>query len=898
MTAISIETAKEFFDRICAENLGTVTQNEADTRLRLIDRILIEVLGWSRSEINCEHTNHAGYTDYLMKIGETPSFVVEAKKAGAILADTINPSGKCYKISGPALKAASTAFSQAASYCLEYGVDFAALSTGVAWIGFIAFTPGRPYRDGLAYVFPNLDAIASNFAAFFDLFSRAGVKERLYKIRMANAEGFAIKSAESFVQVIQPREIRLLKKNQMASDLDPLFREFFGALSGDNDQEMLLSCFVETPESRLADEALQKLLRSISTEIRPIETETGERIAKEIQQILETRHGETIIVVGNKGAGKSTFVSRFFRVSLAADLREKCRLIQIDLLKFNGDIDALPKWLAITAKESLENSLFLEGTPTFDELRGIYYSEYQRWQRGHYAPLYREDVKGFDIKFGEYLHNQINDDPYNYVRKLIDFVVKSRIEIPCIVLDNADHFPERFQEAAFQWAQSIREQIQCSVVFFPITDRTIWRLSKDGPLQTYRSKMFYLPVPSTRSVLEKRIAYLRNKATGQRDQRSYFLEKGIRLSVENIRAFAACAEETFLNLQWVARRVGWLANHDIRRSLLISQQIMTSPYFSIDDLVAAYLADGQAGALKVDYGRFMQALVQGDYSSFSKENSAFVANLFEVDANFPSTPLLRLSLIKLLIDQAGENRELGGYTSTQQIISYFNSMGVSDEAVRANLAALLQARLIEPYDASAESIDEADRFAVSHSGRMHYEMATTDRIYIGQMAFATPLDSLVAVDRLRKLKAARGHRDWVEVRRNFITYCMGKDRKLVRLPKDNMYDGQRQLRSSLQKAWIPIAAGSPNRQEDGVPSDVTSTDVVGKYAIDAKVKFFDEPKGFGFFESADLGDLYVNKRVVRSYGLQTLLAGARVVCDVAPSAKGGYLVTHIQSVFS
>ena len=137
------------------------------------------------------------------------------------------------------------------------------------------------------------------------------------------------------------------------------------------------------------------------------------------------------------------------------------------------------------------------------------------------------------------------------------------------------------------------------------------------------------------------------------------MAKGIRLSVENIAAFAACIEEIFIKEDFIARRISWLSNHDIRRSLLLSQNVITSPFFTIDDLVATYLKRGSGQKISVGYRKFMQALVLGDYNCFQQEDNSFVLNVFCTSPQFPSTPFLRPGLLKLLIDKAGDGSGVG-----------------------------------------------------------------------------------------------------------------------------------------------------------------------------------------------------------------------------------------------
>ncbi len=56
--------------------------SEADTRVKLIDRILKEVCFWPESAISREDHVQSGYTDYQLRVRQTQYVVVEAKREG------------------------------------------------------------------------------------------------------------------------------------------------------------------------------------------------------------------------------------------------------------------------------------------------------------------------------------------------------------------------------------------------------------------------------------------------------------------------------------------------------------------------------------------------------------------------------------------------------------------------------------------------------------------------------------------------------------------------------------------------------------------------------------------------------------------------------------------------
>jgi hypothetical protein len=281
--------------------------------------------------------------------------VIEAKRIGPIVLNTANTSMATYKVGGPALNSAASGISQAASYCLDHGVHYAALTTGITWIAFLPFPAvGVAYRDGRAIVFPTLQSIIDNFAVFYDLFSKQGVTQRHYAVQFARASGVTAESFEPMSAANQNEYIRLLPATQLASDLEPVFREFFGNLSGDNDPEMLTECFVETRESRYADASLEKIVRSVSSSIASLDPTINNQLVREIKEAVESGRGETVIVVGNPGSGKSTFMERFFKTVLETSVRERCSVVKIDVSKATNDLTGLSRWLTKHVKEGLE----------------------------------------------------------------------------------------------------------------------------------------------------------------------------------------------------------------------------------------------------------------------------------------------------------------------------------------------------------------------------------------------------------------------------------------------------------------------------------------------------------------------------------------------------------------
>ena len=806
---MDIDSAKNKFDQLKSdwEKGRAKVDTEQDTRFQMIDQVLVEVLGWPRFDIQTESHVESGYADYLLKIADRPKFVVEAKRAGKILLDTKKSTVSAYQADGAALKSASDGLKQANNYCFDTGAPFAALTSGFEWIAYWAIrSDGMPARRGKTIVFPCLESISDNFALFFDLFSPDGVQDQRYQIVIHEKEGLAVQAVEKLDSVISPSEVKMLKISPLSKDLETVFRGFFSTISSEDDLDMLSSCFVESKESREADVSLEKIAKNLINKIDVVEPAKGGELESRLRDAIELNKAEFVLIIGNKGAGKSTFIERFFRLVLDKKLTSRCLLVRVNLANSDGDRKRIGTWLTERLIREIELALFDNGRPTFKKLQGVFYSEYQRWRSGEHQPLYERDRQEFKEKFGEWIRNLIDDKPEKYLRHLLRNAVSSRKLMPCLIFDNTDHFPQDFQEQVFQFAQSIHSAV-FSFMICPITDRTIWQLSKSGPFQSYDTTAFYLPVPSTKDVLKKRVSYLKNVVSSgdQQTAGEYLLSKGIRVKINDLEAFAACIDDVFIHTDYISRTVGWLSNHDIRRSLKLAERIILSPFIGIDDLVKIFLSKK---TLNVERRRISKALFLGDYNQFNQTNSELVLNLFEVNPENLSSPLLRLSILRLLMDKEFSSTQAeSAYVTVEQVQNYFESMGANRSLVVHDISLLLEYRLVEPYDPSTTDVTDSLKVRVTHSGQIHYEFAQNDFVYMQCMAQSTSVRRTGAVDGIKKVLQRSGKRtrnDWDEIKRVFAEYLLKQDSIFLNVPEMDAYRSQKQLRQDFESNWANI----------------------------------------------------------------------------------------------
>jgi predicted type IV restriction endonuclease len=131
----------------------TPDPTEADTRAKLVDRIITEVCCWPEQLVRREEHVQVGYIDYSLLVRGRPYVATEAKKSGVSFSLPIT-SSKSLKLSGPILtdKSVSAALKQVRGYCDEGGIRYGIATNGHAWIVFRAIREDIPWREGYAHL--------------------------------------------------------------------------------------------------------------------------------------------------------------------------------------------------------------------------------------------------------------------------------------------------------------------------------------------------------------------------------------------------------------------------------------------------------------------------------------------------------------------------------------------------------------------------------------------------------------------------------------------------------------------------------------------------------------------------------------------------------------------------
>jgi hypothetical protein len=788
-------------------------ETEEDTRAQLIDRVLNEVLGWRQQQVARERNESGDRLDYRLS-AQTEYAIVEAKRS-AVDFGIPNSDARWYKRSGPVARAGALndAIEQADRYATRWGCGLVCATTGLQWVLFLGSrTDGQSKEAGSILVFRSLDDLCDPpaFKLFYAVLAERHVRTGAFRHPFLVEEGTVqTPSRGTANRLVDVRgKDRQKKRSDLAKTLAPLLKEVFEGLSSSQNAGALRACFVETHQSIEANSRLERLTRELTEDIEPIDTrESG---ASKLTEILSTElrdevsgaqtRSATVLLLGQHGSGKSTFIDSFFSDKLPKEIRNKCLVITVDLAKADPDPKSLPAYLKERTVEALEQALFGGESPTYDQLKGIFFSEYQALSRGPLKPLKEARSVEFDIEFGKRVE-EYQRDREKYIKRLLENARKSHRKLVCLVFDNADHFDDSFQAAAFlqvQWTANLERML----ILLPMRDTTYWRAREQSAFHAVRNTILYLPRPPLAKVLERRFEFAISELS-RGDAASITSLKGFRVSIASASELLEALQRTFTKDLYVSRSMAMLAAGDIREALRLFEACVSSPHINLDKLLAAYLARGE---YQIDRSSFERAVLLGDWEQFDQDRSRRVCNLLCCPRDASISPLLGFRILLRCYELRtleSSTKADKGFVALDDLLGFFSTLGVRRQDTDRAVGTLLYSGLLEPYDLGSlpphfdgRSAAGVEFVKVTSSGLLHRDWLRTSKQYTLAMADDVEIfdesvlrnlrnHSDLRNQALRKKQHPEANREAVEIGTIVRDYVLHRDVELISIPSSD-----------------------------------------------------------------------------------------------------------------
>lgn len=758
-----------------------ITDNEACTRVHLIDPILKDVLGWPWEHLAVEApggesaeapTNaraREARVDYVVRDWDGVCwFVIEAKKRSRRIVDYTPGAVRGHEVlllKGAVLKDECWPIvsRQMSPYLGRYMPCFGAVSTGEQWVGFLGtLRPGNMLLERAeAVVFRSLDDIERDFQYFYEFFGFEGAQRRALLRRLQPAAARGLVLAPHARRVVPPggeRPVDYQGTRQFYDDLRQATDVAFRPIRAD--REALAACFVESRESREAGSRLERIANELGEALRdavadyPLEVE-AEVDAVSVQGVapdaIAPGEGYLARLLGEKSAGKTVFLQRFFDLQIGAR-RGQVVVLWLDVERATP-FDAGGASRALL--QQLSGELFGELGPSWEQLREIYRREWSQHLRlvglsdeaatlGT-RPLILGDqpaVLEWRRQFVQERREAEGRDPQEALRRYAEFATKNRKRLVCLVVDNLDHL-ER-PEAVLEWVVATHRSI-FAMTTVAMEDATVWRLRRAGTdqLADHQPEQFWLHRPKVRDVVQNRCDYLRKVLTNapgssSRTSTAVGRHKQWRWSV-SAESLVRAVSAVLLDNEDAAQWIGQLCNYDLREVLEVCQQIVLSPHVRAEQLLTMQVVQ------RVRHHQVLRTLIAPKSEQFQALPTDRVTNVFGRWLGRDFAPLLPARLLALLRAREEQDRDrrepFAGFAALFELTELFeSSTRVPRTATAETLRYLSTMRLVEPFNPADHELKGGDvRLKITPRGKLHLDWAVQQPTYVRLMAEVDPI---------------------------------------------------------------------------------------------------------------------------------------------------------------
>lgn len=753
----ALETLKQVaneFEAFCATR-GRVS--EADTRVKLIDRIITDVLGWPEELIEREtHTGAGtGFSDYQIGAPQKPLFVIEAKREGVSFELPGESGRRRLALSGTLTTATEVkaAIEQVRQYSVaDTVIRYAVATNGYAWIIFEGAPLGKKWRTGQAIIFYSLKDIQDNFTEFWKILSYEAVQQGA----LTQAFETHTRGPRQQYRVLDglPNRDLPLDRNRLHAHLSPVIDAFLRDIAEQSQPEILKSCYVHLRSVHVAssglkqiiDDSIPRLLREQGTTKISTGKDSSGAFDQEIETAIRVPNWHMYVLLGGIGAGKSTFIKRYIKITGAEALHHHAVYFYIDLLGTTlNPADLEKNWYEQILGDirSRYSGVVAENRKTFRE---IYKKDLELLYEARYAAegLNSEEL---ERKYSEEIEKK-RQDVCDHTRRLLG-LAKVRNRAVVIFIDNVDQLGPDYQAQVFLLAQKITRDIG-AITILSLREESYYAANTQKTLTAYANKKFLIASPHFRELVHLRLKFAMQLLKKSDDELEVILRSGIKIHKKEILDFLQILERSvFQKSQNVGHFIEAICGGNMRLALEMFNTFLVSGTTDVDKMLAIYQREGK---YHVPFHEYVKSVMLMDRYYYRETAANPIMNVFECGTEKNSSHFTALRLIMLLDQHKSEStREGRGYIEVQRVFNEFEAAFDNLDDLINTANRMVRWKLIEVDTKSTDSILGAKHVRVTSAGLFYLAGLANSFPYLDLVLQDTPIDDFIIHKRLLEL---------------------------------------------------------------------------------------------------------------------------------------------------
>lgn len=721
-----------------SSNASEQTRNEATTRLHLIDRLVFDCLGWNREDCRTEERINGQYIDYTF-YSPNCMFIVEAKTEGLYFELPVGMHSGTHRVDyflrrgrgiGPAIR-------QAVGYCQSRGVPYGAVCNGHQLVAFIGSrSDGHPPLDGKCLAFDSLDAMESDFLTLWQCLSREGILSRRLSIELR--EIGVSPPPEKMSERIQGYP-GYKRRNTLQTDLQilsDLFIEDIARLGEESDErDFLRECYCHS--GALSQYALisKDILRTRysalfeRTTAGPSTVPATTKKGVNPQLLAESLSRRPILLIGDKGVGKTTFIRHLYQVE-APDIFADALVFYVDFASGPALLDDLRLFVMDELKRQLLDKYGID-IEERNFIHGVLHRDLERFENSLYADIRAISPETFQKKRVEHIEERLRNKD-EYLERCLAHISRGRRKQVVAFLDNVDRRSDEFQENVFVIGQTMADRWPVTV-FISIRPQTFHKSRTSGAMDAYHPRAFTIGPPRIDEVVSKRLAYgitLLNRGVELDSSGS------VSVRMESLSDYLAVLAYSFDRNRRLNEFLDNMSGGNVRLALDFVRAFIGSGHVDTEKILSIYRDTGQ---YLVPLHEFLRAVTYGDHEHYYPAASE-ILNLFDISGADGREHFLSPILLAQL-DRWARQSVTDGFVRVTDIYEYLQSLGFGPHQIDWAVERLLHRNLIESPQKSDEGHPPVSlsHYRVTSIGAYYVKRLVTQFQYIDAMIVDTPI---------------------------------------------------------------------------------------------------------------------------------------------------------------
>jgi hypothetical protein len=804
--------------------------NEAETRHKIIDTILHDILHWPKNRVAVEDYIQPGFADYVLKKASGDDLLfIEAKRSGFYfeLPNAKKQGETCSYLSVSELLTddnIKSAMYQVREYCLNTGCEFAGITNGYEWILFKVFEKGKRWDTLKAFVIRGIDFFskkhtkAINGLAYHSITEQASLIELLTSLPPKDREVF-------FAKDKIPAYSHPIGANRLAKFLRPIASRLFGVI-GDGQTEFMQRCYVAERDYAQAATGMKTHIQDSLTPyfeqfgVQQLQDtgkggDLGGRITKNLKN---ERGGEVLVLFGGKGSGKSTFIKRLLLHNPPRWLSDHAVVAIVDLLKVPEDHGAIRGAIWEGLVRQLDSERLLERSR--DELlKTLFSDKFEIAKKQDLAGL-KASSEAYNTKLNDLVAKWMSDKPY-CARALCSYwSEKSRGAI--VVVDNTDQFTGSVQDFCFSVAQEICETLGC-ITLISMREERFHNSKIHGVLDAFQNAGFHISSPKPSMVFIKRIDYAvallrdpKRRTEITRSTDATLIEEACKYMEIVSRGFKYSASP--LN-----RFLTACGHGDIRLSLDLFRSFLLSGYTNVEEMLQSGKWDFQIHQV------IKPVMIPKRY--FYDERLSDIPNIFQLRDSRHASHFTALRILRRL--SKGSDSGTPQFYEVAELKAEFAEKFRMHVDLQLNLDMLLKHGFVEANNRLDVYDDSVDRVRITSYGQfmldeLFFYFAYLDLVCVDCGTFDNQVSNhlVAAANDEYKLFTTGKRRERVTARLNrvevFLKYLADEETREnvefgLALGADDMFTTKASSEFALERKRVEVSAAKQAARRAGRP---------------------------------------------------------------------------------